>query len=196
MKGMKKIRSLLILASSALVFSSCGSPRTINGKWEFDDGSTITFNMKKGSYTAKGKTNSSTGNFVFMNGGFLTTTGTNNIPEQYRIQLTEDGFDIDFKDNYISFKGKKVSELEKLSGKYSGKIGQSEMIFDFIKPTSTLNVSISSGDETTTESFSYETENADLIYFTSGIYATGDPYRLEYIDSKNISIDGSVLKRR
>jgi hypothetical protein len=191
----KKIFFIAAVLVAMTVLSSCGKKNSIAGKWKFDDGSTIRFNTKNGTYVAKGDSNSTEGDFELMKCGTLTTIGTNEVPEDYRISLTDSGFDIDFRGAYISFKGKKVTEIGDLNGKYSGKLGENNIIFSFTKKTSTLEVGIDTGDGIKSEKFSYSIAAEDRIYFTSGMYATGDSYLIEYIGPKQISIDGSLLTK-
>ena len=191
----KKIIFIAAVLVAMTVLSSCGKKNSIDGKWKFDDGSTIRFNTKNGTYIAKGDSNSTEGDFELMKCGTLTTIGTNEVPEDYRISLTDSGFDIDFRGAYIPKKKKKVTEIGELNGKYSGKLGENNIIFSFTKKTSTLEVGIDTGDGIKSEKFSYSIAAEDRIYFTSGMYATGDSYLIEYIGPKQISIDGSLLTK-
>ncbi len=197
MKKISKITSLILAtAVSTLSLVSCGSKKpTIDGTWKFEDGSKITFNLKKGTYISKGETNTISGDFLLMNGGILSTTGTNGQTERYVIALTDNGFDIDFNGSSISLSGKKVDSVQKLNGIYKSTNSVLPMKFQFKKSASTLSVTLSGNGEDQTQSFTYRTEPCYKILFTSGDYAFGESLDLEFPDPKHMNIDGELLSR-
>ena len=51
----KKIIFIAAVLVAMTVLSSCGKKNSIDGKWKFDDGSTIRFNTKNGTCGITGK---------------------------------------------------------------------------------------------------------------------------------------------
>ena len=194
---MKKTRFFapVLTVLTVLTAVSCSRPAYINGTWNFDDGSKITFKESQGKYTAKGKTASSDGNFTLEAGGTLTTTGDNGIPEQYSARLTKNGFEINFYGDLISFKGKSVLRLSELKGKYKGKMPGGTVCFDFGSSGGNLTVTLENKEGKYSESYSYECEDQFLLFFTGGIYESEEPYKLEFLEKNKISVDGTVLTR-
>ena len=115
-KSGKKIFAVSALFFISIVFFSCSGKYDLNGKWKFPDGSSIKFDTKKGTYSAKGDTSSSKGEFTLITTGVLETDDGSS----FSIAPGTNGFTIDFYGSEIYAKGKKVNRLEDLDGLYSG----------------------------------------------------------------------------
>ena len=171
----------------SFVFLSCSGDYNLDGKWKFEDGSSIKFNTKKGTYSARGNNSSTEGTFSLITTGVLETEdGTT-----FSIAPGTSGFTIDFYGSEIYAKGKKVSRLEDLDGLYSGEGDNGNVEFLFDKKTHVLTITL--GEDSIQVYYMINTNEA--ILFTSGHYASSFPYPIEWRDKKHVLVDGTLLKR-
>lgn len=184
--------SLILISSLAL--TSCGKTDMYNldGRWKFDDGSSISFDTKSHTYSARGDTNSTSGNMEIYNFGVLQTTDVDQNNEYYELQICATGFIINFQDMEITMEGKTVQRLEDLNGKYKAVLSDSsDLIFNFKKKKGKLTVI--SGK--TKADFKYSVKSQTEILFTSGGYEGAESLPVEFIDASKIRISGETLTR-
>ncbi|MEE3314104.1 MAG: hypothetical protein VZR56_08090 [Treponema sp.] len=184
--------SLILISSLAL--TSCGKTDMYNldGRWKFDDGSSISFDTKSHTYSARGDVNSTSGNMEIYNFGVLQTTDVDSNNEYYELQICTTGFIINFQDMEITMEGKTVQRLEDLNGKYKAVLSDSsDLIFNFKKKKGKLTVI--SGK--TKADFKYSVKSQTEILFTSGGYEGAESLPVEFIDASKIRISGETLTR-
>ncbi|MBQ2080893.1 MAG: hypothetical protein II461_03905 [Treponema sp.] len=184
--------SLILISSLAL--TSCGKTDMYNldGRWKFDDGSSISFDTKSHTYSARGDVNSTSGNMEIYNFGVLQTTDVDLNNEYYELQICATGFIINFQDMEITMEGKNVQRLEDLNGKYKAVLSDSsDLIFNFKKKKGKLTVI--SGK--TKADFKYSVKSQTEILFTSGGYEGAESLPVEFIDASKIRISGETLTR-
>lgn len=186
-KSGKKIFAVSALFFISIVFFSCSGKYDLNGKWKFPDGSSIKFDTEKGTYSAKGDTSSSKGEFTLITTGVLETDDGSS----FSIAPGTNGFTIDFYGSEIYAKGKKVNRLEDLDGLYSGTGDNGNVEFLFDKKTHVLTITL--GEDSIQVYYMINTNEA--ILFTSGHYASSFPYPIEWKDRKQVIVDGTLLKR-
>lgn len=184
--------SLILISSLAL--TSCGKTDMYNldGRWKFDDGSSISFDTKSHTYSARGDVNSTSGDMEIYNFGVLQTTDVDLNNEYYELQIGATGFIINFQDMEITMEGKTVQRLEDLNGKYKAVLSDSsDLIFNFKKKKGKLTVI--SGK--TKADFKYSVKSQTEILFTSGGYEGAESLPVEFIDASKIRISGETLTR-
>ena len=184
--------SLILISSLAL--TSCGKTDMYNldGRWKFDDGSSISFDTKSHTYSARGDVNSTSGDMEIYNFGVLQTTDVDLNNEYYELQICSTGFIINFQDMEITMEGKTVQRLEDLNGKYKAVLSDSsDLIFNFKKKKGKLTVI--SGK--TKADFKYSVKSQTEILFTSGGYEGAESLPVEFIDASKIRISGETLTR-
>ena len=184
--------SLILISSLAL--TSCGKTDMYNldGRWKFDDGSSISFDTKSHTYSARGDVNSTSGDMEIYNFGVLQTTDVDLNNEYYELQICATGFIINFQDMEITMEGKTVQRLEDLNGKYKAVLSDSsDLIFNFKKKKGKLTVI--SGK--TKADFKYSVKSQTEILFTSGGYEGAESLPVEFMDASKIRISGETLTR-
>ncbi len=184
--------SLILI--SFLALTSCGKTDMYNldGRWKFDAGSSISFDTKSHTYSARGDVNSTSGDMEIYNFGVLQTTDVDLNNEYYELQICATGFIINFQDMEITMEGKTVQRLEDLNGKYKAVLSDSsDLIFNFKKKKGKLTVI--SGK--TKADFKYSVKSQTEILFTSGGYEGAESLPVEFIDASKIRISGEALTR-
>lgn len=193
MKTIAKLFSSIIVCCSAIFFVSCGNTDPLDGTWKFDDGTKISFNTKKGTYRVAGIDNSASGSFMVINGGTMLTTDSKGNQNSYMVSAEEKDFVIDYGGDFTHFTGKKIDSLKNINGTYKGTVHDLEINFVFDKPSSTLK--IFSGNDENAEPLKYFIDEHSYVLFTSGAFASGFQFELEYLNKDSISLDGEVLVR-
>lgn len=184
--------SLILISSLAL--TSCGKTEMYNldGRWKFDDGSSISFDTKSHTYSARGDTNSTSGTMELYNFGVMQTTDVDQNTEYYELQICATGFIINFQEMEITMEGKKVQRLEDLDGKYKAVLSDSsELIFKFNRKKGKL--SVISGK--TKADFKYSLKSQTEILFTSGGYESPESLPVEFLSPDSIKIASETLTR-